>query len=211
MIPIEATRTTGKVVTVKFDDGIEAVFEPYLEIHYRERVAGLQRFSLRNKEGGTVVRYDCQLHKPGQLVEAGEGWTPVRIVDYWEAARDFVAHLCWGEGGLELDKQPNMRWWYHWRVTSVGLSGIDDLSLQAISQEEAKENNTRSESDAEVDYRPFMFDNPIRYPTCDNCGDTCGEVRQCPVCSKAFCFVCHRELDKHVEKCKKGEVKREEK
>jgi len=131
--PIKASK--HRCVVVEFDDGIEAVFEPNFNLEHHDwdkQIEGLQHFSLRDSQGETVAHYDCVLGQPGNLSEASEGWNPARIVGYWEKARKFCEGLCWGEGGPnKLAERTNYEWWYHWRVTSVGLSGIDDLRKKA--------------------------------------------------------------------------------
>jgi len=110
-------------VTVLFQDGHKAIFEPYSH-GFGYQVEGLRRFVLKNEDDETVVIVNGRLHRcgpmgdEGKIAQLGKGYTVQDIVKYWSGAR---------EGIIELEKGDNDKYWYPWILTGKGWIYIDSL------------------------------------------------------------------------------------
>jgi len=130
------SREIGGCVVVEFDDGMQTTFHPYRH-GFGYQIEGLRRFTIVDKDGNMMVEYNARLYYSGpredehQFVQMADGWTKARIVEYWEKARKFCNELFWGEGGQKLGREPNDKWWYHWRVTMEGWIDLDKLRRES--------------------------------------------------------------------------------
>ena len=120
----------GELVKVSFDDGHQAVFEPYRH-GFGYQVEDLRQFLLYQGER-LVCRYNARLYRCGpqkdehRIVTIVDGYTPQRVAEYWRAAKHHLNEECFEKPYREGRECPEESW-YPWIVTREGWQDVERL------------------------------------------------------------------------------------
>ena len=125
------TLTRGECVIVEFNDGNQAVFEPYRH-GFGYQIEGLRTFILMNKNGDIICKVNVRLYYAGpqndenKIVSIIAGMTQQKVAEYWEMARQFISSKFYPKGRDNYEIKDD-KYWYHERVLNEGYFSLQRL------------------------------------------------------------------------------------